>query len=249
MPEFTPPFARTHAARVASPLSQWCEGVRRLAEFLPIGKRDDQNEHLREPDFEQFMSQRANPSFRLDGDRIVWAIGLSSSPDCAHSLGLWPRFVEWSDDSQDNLHRLIAQLPRVQKWLMNIDVDNKFQWYNSLCYIVPIIADADPSFARFALDGESWEATIRGNAELSDEQKGQRLESLKDRYFGHVLNNTLLHTFGALANNHFMQIRQWLDHPNLYGVYTDLMPRYLFAVLFQKVRVLRQLRVGAAAVT
>ena len=50
-----------------------------------------------------------------------------------------------------------------------------------------------------------------------------------------------LHALGGLANNHFLHIRDFLDHALLRGGYTHLMPHYLFAVLFEKVRVLRRL--------
>jgi hypothetical protein len=85
----------------------------------------------------------------------------------------------------------------------------------------------------------SWQqALVRGKAAVSEEQRRKWLES---GIFRHIINNALLHLFGALANNHFMLIRDYLDHPCLYGGYTGLMPHYLFAVLFQKVCVLCQL--------
>src|SRR5262245_19016605 len=51
----------------------------------------------------------------------------------------------------------------------------------------------------------------------------------------------LLHALGGLANNHFLHIRDFLEHPLLRGGYTHLMPHYLFAVLVEKVLVLRRL--------
>jgi hypothetical protein len=86
---------------------------------------------------------------------------------------------------------------------------------------LPFVADADPAFAKKALDLSTWKNVTP--------------------WFEHVANNALLHVLGALANNHFMLIRDYLDHPCLYGNYTHLMPHYLFAVLFQKVSVLRQI--------
>jgi len=56
-----------------------------------------------------------------------------------------------------------------------------------------------------------------------------------DGYFRHVLNNALLHVMGALANIHLGEICHLLDHPDLTGAYTPLMPHYLFAVLLLKV--------------
>jgi hypothetical protein len=46
---------------------------------------------------------------------------------------------------------------------------------------------------------------------------------------------------GALANNHFRVIEQYLHQTHLDGRYTHLMPHYLFAMLFEKVAILRQL--------
>ena len=56
-------------------------------------------------------------------------------------------------------------------------------------------------------------------------------------WFGHILNNALLHVLGALANNNFMMIDDLLDHPFLVGGYSHLTPSYLFAVLFEKVAI------------
>jgi len=249
MPEFAAPRALASAVEVSSPLSQWCEGVSRMSEFLPIDGHDNPDADLREQDFKQFMFQRATPSFSSDGHRIVWDIKLFLVMDSAHTLGLWPEFLEWSDSSDANMKGLIAQLPRVKTWLMNLDVTNEFLCFNAICHFVALIADADPSFARLALDREPWQAMVRENPILSDEGKEERLAIIDAPFFGHVLNNSMLHVLGALANNHFMQIRTWLDHPNLHGAYTGLMPHYLFAALFQKVRALRRMRTIAVEVT
>jgi hypothetical protein len=48
-----------------------------------------------------------------------------------------------------------------------------------------------------------------------------------------------LHVLAAMANNHFGDIADLLEHPSLVGRYTRLMPHYLFAVLLEKVEVLR----------
>ncbi len=93
--------------------------------------------------------------------------------------------------------------------------------WNPLCMTLPFVADVDPAFAKKALDPNTW--------------NNERLP------FRCVINNALLHVLGSLANNHFMLIRDYLDHPCLYGNYTHLMPHYLFALLFQKVSILRQL--------
>ena len=107
--------------------------------------------------------------------------------------------------------------------------------------VLPSLANDDPAFGTFALDPETWKAIVRTDASLSNSEKTNRLVLIEIGYFRHVLNNALLHVLGALANNHFMAIRDLLDHPHLVGSYTDLMPHYLFAVLFHKVKTIRLL--------
>jgi hypothetical protein len=74
-----------------------------------------------------------------------------------------------------------------------------------------------------------------------EDERTDWLEYVEGLWFAHCLNNALLHVLGALANNHFGKIEEFLGHPFLVGRYTHLMPHYLFAVLFGKVVILRQL--------
>ena len=84
-------------------------------------------------------------------------------------------------------------------------------------------------------------ARDESNAAVSEEQRQKWFGQIEHGFFQHAVNNALLHVFAALGNNHFVQIGDYLDHPCLYGRYIDLMPHYLFALLFQKVSILRQL--------
>lgn len=123
---------------------------------------------------------------------------------------------------------------------MGLPVDN-CGLFNALCMVVPLIADIDPAFAKLALDPETWRSVVMADATLSDHAKQERQKTIDQGFLRHVLNNALLHVLGALANNHFLSIREYLDHPCLFGGYTYLMPDYLFGVLLEKVRILRQL--------
>jgi hypothetical protein len=107
--------------------------------------------------------------------------------------------------------------------------------------VLPLVADADPAFAKLALDPETWRNLILAEQDISEEERAMRLQPIEGPWFGHVLNNALLHTFGSLANNNFTMIEEFLDHPFLVGGYSHLMSSYVFAVLFEKVAVLRQL--------
>ena len=62
-----------------------------------------------------------------------------------------------------------------------------------------------------------------------------------DGYFRRVLNNALLHVIAALACNRFEAVLDLLDHPNLTGYYTSMIPHYLLAVLVEKVQVLYEM--------
>ena len=122
---------------------------------------------------------------------------------------------------------------------MSLPVDSP-ELANALCMVLPFIADADPTFAKLALDPETWHSLVLADRDISEEERTKRLQLVEGLWFGHVLNNALLHVLGALANNHFMVIEDFLDHPFLVGGYTHLMPSYVFAVLFEKVAILRR---------
>jgi hypothetical protein len=107
-------------------------------------------------------------------------------------------------------------LTEVRRWLMRLAVDSPELW-NSLCSVLPLIADADPSFAKLALDPETWSNLVLNDRGISEEQRAKRQQMIDGQWFGHVLNNALLHVLGALANNYFMMIEDLLQHTNLSG--------------------------------
>ncbi len=123
---------------------------------------------------------------------------------------------------------------------MSLPIDSS-ELANSLCSVLPLIADADPAFAKLALDPETWRGLVLNDRDITDEQRAKRLKCVDGQWFGHVFNNALLHVLGAIANNDFMTIEDFLDHPYLVGGYTHLFGHYLLAVLFEKVVILRQI--------
>jgi hypothetical protein len=130
-------------------------------------------------------------------------------------------------------------LEDVKRWLMGLPPDCELA--NSLCYLLPFVADADPAFVKLALDVDTWRGVVLADRGITEAEPAERLNLVDSWWFGYVLNNALLHALGGLASNHFLHIRDFLDHPLLRGRYTHLMPHYLFAVLFEKVLVLRRL--------
>ncbi len=208
------------------PLSNWQRATRRLAELLPLGPLASST--ISRENFSEFLFHEAMPSFCVQEGRIVWAIRL---------------FVDRSLCSLycPNLDlAAFENLPEVRRWLMSLPVDSP-ELANALCMALPLLADTDPSFAKLALDPNTWRSLVLADRDISEEQRTKRLKMVDGLWFGHILNNALLHVLGALANNHFMTIEEFLDHPFLVGGYSHLMPSYLLAVLIEKVAILRQL--------
>ena len=230
-------FLQSHIVAVAGRLSEWRDAAARLADFLPLGPLPLDAPFPGREDFTRFLFQQATPAFTVRSGRVVWRVGLFIDLDMAADGCL--RVLGRRDAAAVPSDEFLARLPEVKAWLMGLPVDDSPLW-NSLCMVLPAMADADPAFARLALDPETWRALVLADRKITEGQRGKRLRAI-DGIFGHVLNNALLHVLGTLANNHFLVIRDYLDHPHLRGSYTHLMPHYLFAVLIEKVRVLRHL--------
>jgi len=223
----------------ANQISQWQSATGRLTEMLPIGLSENEPTLLRSEEYAQFMREQGEPSYTYRNERIIWNISLfpvlgMARHWCPDVLQVWPESVE------EVRAALVANIDRVKRWLLSQPVADS-GLHNSLCMVLPSLADVDPLFAALALDPETWKSVARTDPELTNQEKAERLKLIEVGVFPHVLNNALLHVLGALANNHFMTIRDFLDHPHLNGHYTGLMPHYLFAVLFSKVKTLRTL--------
>jgi hypothetical protein len=169
--------------------------------------------------------------FAVFDGALLWYPGVKEEQQRLSASADWP--TEHRIEIESRLLSLYARSPR------HIPGEDCALW-NALCLVLPWIADVDPAFATMALDKDTWRTLTVTNHALTAEQRSDRLR-LIDGYFGHVLNNALLHVLGALANNHFRSIRDYINHPNLRGRYTYHMPYYLFTVLFEKVAVLRSL--------
>jgi hypothetical protein len=204
-------------------LSEWQEATRRLAELLPLGPLDSST--ISHEHFSEYLVQGANPSYCVEEGQIVWNIGLFVDPSLCSVY--FP--------SLD-----LSNVSEVQRWLMSRPVDS-LKLANGLCMALPLIADADPAFAKMALDPKEWRGIVLADRDISEDERERRLKFIEGLWFAHVLNNALLHTLAAVANNSFMRIEDFLDHPYLCGAYSHLTPSYLLTVLFEKVAILRRL--------
>jgi hypothetical protein len=212
----------------AGSLSKWQGTTSQLAELLPLGPLPANSLKICRDDFKEFLFQEATPSFCFRERRIVWKIRLFVDPSfCVPYCPTFPSSA-------------FENLPEVRQWLMSLPVDSP-ELANAFCMALPFIADSDSVFPKLALDPETWRNVVLTDRDITEEERLKRLKWIDGQVFCHWLNNSLVHVLGSLANNQFMLIEDLLDHPNLVGGYTHLMPHYLFAVLFEKVATLRGL--------
>lgn len=229
---------RDHIFTAAGSLSSWQRTAARLADDLPLGPLPPEATGPSRDDFREFLFQSATPSFTIRAGRIVWGIELFVVGEISleYCRTLWGDGEPCPITAPEDFARSSGE---IKKWLMSKAVDDARLW-NALCVVLPAIVNADPAFAKLALDPDTWRSLTLADSSLTAGQRPERLK-LINGFFGHVLNNALLHVLGALANNHFLLIEDYLHHPRLRGGYTRLMPHYLFAVLFEKVLILRHL--------
>jgi len=218
---------------VAGRLSDWQTATNRLADFLPLGPLTADSPKLNRNEFTDFLFQEASPCMSVQDGKINWQIRLLMSPEISSLC------CKSCPESPTNPERFLSCLFQVQNWLMSLPAGSA-ELCNVLCSILPFVADADPAFAKLALDPDTWRTLTLNNPDITEDERVTRLRMI-DGYFARGLNNALLHVLGSLANNHFLLIADYLDHPRLRGDYCHLMPHYLFAVLFEKVAILRKL--------
>jgi hypothetical protein len=225
---------------IANPLRDWRQAVCRLLDALPISPLGDAELPLERSEYEPFLWQPASASSHVVREgRIVWRIELFIGWDWG-SEDVLSRIAEGEERGPDPFGDLERRLPEAKRWLMSLPVDGSLLW-NALSYALTPISDLDPAFAKLALDPETWRTIVHGDRTIDEATRSRRLQAIDGAWFTHVLNNALLHVLAALANNHFGVIADFLEHPSLVGRYTRLMPHYLFAVLLEKVEVLRSL--------
>jgi len=223
-------------AQLRRPISDWQRAACRLAELLPLGPLPANSSKISRRSLRDFLSEKASPDFRIQGGRIIWEIELTAHKDSVQAFGYgFP-------DLAAAMENLPARLPEVRRWLMGLPVN--WNVINVLCNVLPFIADVDPAFARLALEPETWRNIVLANRAITEEQRREQLEEIDGPSFAGGFNGALRNVLAALANNHFTAIEDFLDHPFLVGDDTDLMPHFIFAVLFQKVAILRQLAQG-----
>jgi hypothetical protein len=223
-------------------LALWIQAVDELNRAASRANRDAHRTPLRAEDFKEFMWQEATPAFSWVPKGIRWNISVFTSLDKVHRLDCPPSLAR-KDKDYATAEEVLAALPEVKRWMLSLPPE--CQLMNVLCQLLPVIADADPRFVKKALDLRTWRWQVMANTTASEEERREWLNGIDGHgVFRCGVNNALLHNIAALGNNHFMAIRHFLKHPCIPGGYTGLIPHYLFALLFQKVSILRQIAAG-----
>jgi hypothetical protein len=178
------------------------------------------------------------PSYSVDWGRISWRFETFFPIYSVDYHLLYIRSLMGGEaNSGNDREALIAFLP---DWFLGLAVDDVPLW-NALSSALPMLVDPNPHFVRRLLDPETWRDVVRGRAGLTEEDRAGKLACIDGAWFGYTLNNALLHVMGAAANNRHGLLLELLDHPNLSGRYTHLMPHYVLGVLLAKVEALRAL--------
>lgn len=235
LPDNLNTYLRHHILAITGDLAGWRGAAARLTEALPLGTFSPDATPLDRANFDRFLFQTAKPAYAFQEGRVLWRIELFMKLELAEALRWWGPLCQVA--AGNTPEDLPSRLSQVKQWLLGLPVDDA-RLRNALCGVLPAVADADPAFARLALHLDTWKVLVSAGPVTVVTKQLRFLDSF---WFGHVLNNSLLHVLGALANNHFETIRNYLAHPHLRGAYTYLIPHYLFAVLWEKVAALRQL--------
>jgi hypothetical protein len=213
--------------------AEWARLSDGLLEALPEGGRAGRLEL----DDYSFLHVTTEPSYSVDGGRITWRCETFFQIYSDDHLEYISSHVGGGPYAGDLREALIAKLP---EWFLGLAVDGTTLW-NALCSALPLLVDPNPDFVRRALDPTTWRSIVLGKPGLTLRDRAKKLSLLDGYYFSHVLNNALLHVLGAAANNRHDLLLELMDHPNLSGMYTHLMPHYILGVILAKVRALRAL--------
>ena len=172
-------------------LSNWQEATRRLAELLPLGPLPANSPKISREDFRSF-------SFSRSRRRIVFGRGESSGKSGSSRTRVFVPYCGTFPDLVGCVGELPARLPEVRQWLMSLPVDST-ELANVLCLGLPFVADADPAFAKLALD-PSHVAEPRPQRSRHHRGRADEAAQMVGRASGSatLLNNALLHVLGLL---------------------------------------------------
>jgi hypothetical protein len=217
-------------------LSDWQEAAAHLSGLL-VNHPDDTALATELSRLRPFMRcGQAGGDYVIDKGVIHWRLSIFASVRWDKEV-----FPHVPEELQPESVGGVEQSRRaVRRWFERTDPGEIVFW-NALCMVLPATVDDDPEFTISMLQTATYRERILSKEELTPAERQVELAKVEALYFHHVLNNAFLHIIAALANNHFMKIDHCLRVSEISGRYTDLLPHYLFAILFAKLKILIRL--------
>ena len=179
-------------------------------------------------EFGDFLWQEPGTPYFIENGRIRWLMH-----ECyrqSWEVDYMPEAFRPNDPRNKEQY-----LTALKRWLLDpqartANLERAFYW------AIHTIADMEPEFVRNIMDVRTWRERIRTNTALTE---AERQDELSETYcmFNYALNNALLHLLAGISDNHFMDVRKFLDLPSFRGGYAGYLPEYLLQVLFTKVQV------------
>lgn len=240
--ENLPAVHRERAEHFIQSDPDWLAAANLLMELVPSVR----DRRVISPDeFDRLLVERgapddtdASPDYALRGGRIDWRILVFVSFPTLFPTRTMAGLEEEQTAAKDPWDWFRMRASDIAERMLQVPVD---EVANDLCFVLPFIADADPTLAKQILDHETWRLRIQANEQLTEQRRSEQLAFLDRILFRFVAHNALLHVLASLANNHFSRIPEFLETDLVDGRYNHLVPRYLFTVLRGKLQVLNQL--------
>ncbi len=223
-------------------LREWQDATIRLRSILNTVDSSEGPPVLDRSEFDYFHFDGNWPQpafdFAIENGRVrwqlCWSIGLGWLDAAGHGTRV-PK--ECRPSGVNDIERSIEA---TKQWLLACSVRDR-RMHDGLREVLSAIADRDPEFAKSIVDVENWRERISTNHGLTDTEREMELARLNGQ-FRFELHEAVQNVITALANNHFMEIRRYLQHSEYEGRSSWSTLRQLFAILLAKVEILMDVR-------
>ena len=225
-------------------LRAWQAAVDRLVLALPGTGPDGPGGDPDPAEFGDLLTDPGAGDWAPGPARIDWRLSPLPEPWPEHRedvarviLGQANLTVVGADPHVEQLrfHRLA-----VRRWFLALPINRRLD-PGLPAALLPVLAEADPAFARRAIDPLALEAAVRADRSLTPSDVSRYVGYFRGYFYRSAVSSALARVLAALANNRFDEIGRFLDLPEVHGNWKGAMPRFVFAVLLGKVTVLRGL--------
>lgn len=176
--------------------------------------------------------------------RIDWGLSPLPEPWSEHREEVAREILEEAGlavgGADPPVERLRLHRHAVRRWFLALPIGRRLA-PGLPAALLPVLAEADPAFARRAIDPRALEAAVRADRSLTPGEAARHVGYVRGYFYRRAVSSALARVLAALANNRFGDIGRFLNLPEIHGNWNGFMPRFLFAVLLGKVTALRGL--------